>query len=128
MSFKDPAFQATAQIAVGVTAIAGLFEDAMARLLQMPKHDGRYSQAEVKGIVDTAEHLGASLKEAMDIIFMAGNREERYLEEIAGYENRVNVLKQLLADQEVRCAQLEAELAEAAGGNSSVRISIPKSA
>lgn len=123
---KEPAMAAAGQLAIGVTAVAGLFQDAMERLLEFPQHDGRYSQAEVQGIVDTAEHLKDTLKEALDLLFMAANREESLLVEKAGYEHRINTLKQLLAMEEAKVAQLEAELDETAGGNSAVRISIPK--
>lgn len=126
MSFKDPAFQATMQIGAGVVAFAGALEAATAKLLDFPKHDGRYSEAEVRGIVDTAEHLKDHLKEALDMLFMAANREESLLVEKAGYEHRIETLKQLLAIEEAKVADLEAELDETAGGNSSVRISIPK--
>lgn len=123
---KEPAMAAAGQLAIGVTAVAGLFQDAMERLLEFPKHDGRYSQAEVQGIVDTAEHLKDALKEALDMLVMAANREERLLTENAVYEHRIETLKQLLAIEEAKVADLEAELDETAGGNSSVRISIPK--
>ncbi len=123
---KEPAMAAAGQLAVGVTAVAGMFQDAMERLLEFPKHDGRYSQAEVQGIVDTAEHLKDALKEAMDLLVMAANREESLLTGNAMYEHRIDILRQLLAAEEAKVAQLEAELDETAGGNSSVRISIPK--
>jgi len=123
---KEPAMAAAGQLAIGVVAAAGILEEAMAKLGEMPKHDGRYYQKDVQSIVDTAHGLGESMKEMMDLFLMAHNREERHLEEIAGLEHRVSTLKALLASEEAKVAHLEAELNETAGGDSSVRISIPK--
>ncbi|MEI3807641.1 hypothetical protein V6R85_24265 [Agrobacterium sp. CCNWLW32] len=123
---KEPAMAAAGQIAVGVVGVAALFEDAMAKLLEFPQHDGRYSEREVRQMVDTAHHLGEALKEMMDQFLMAHNREERHLEQIAGMEHRIETLKALLAAEEAKVAHLEEELEEAQGGGSAVRISIPK--
>jgi hypothetical protein len=123
---KEPAMAAAGQLAIGVVAAAGILEDALAKLGEMPKHDGRYSQKEVQGIVDTAHGLGESMKEMMDLFLMAHNREERHLEDIAGLEHRVSTLKALLASEEAKVAQLESVLNDAEGGGSAVRISVKK--
>lgn len=126
MSMKDPAFSTALQLGGIVVAMSSAMDVAAAKLMEMPKHDGRYSQREVQNIVDTAHHLGETLKEMMDHFLMATNREEKHLEQIAGMEHRIETLKALLAKEEAKVAQLEAALDEAEGGNSAVRISIPK--
>ncbi len=127
---KDPAMAAVGQIALGMTMVAGMFEDAMAELFRIPQHDNKFTVAEVQRIVDNANEMNARhqarIKEALDIIYMAANVEERLLVEKAGYEHRIDTLKALLAAEEAKVAQLEAELDEAEGGSSTVRISIQK--
>lgn len=126
---KEPAMAAAGQIALGLVGVASLFEDAMAELFRIPQHDNRYTVADVQRIVDNANEMNARqqarLKEALDIIYMASNVEERLLTEKAGYEHRIETLKALLAAEEAKVAQLEADLEDAEGG-SAVRISIPK--
>ncbi|SMD16398.1 hypothetical protein SAMN05880593_12978 [Rhizobium sp. RU36D] len=126
MSMKDPAFSTALQLAALSVGVASIFQGAMDKLMEMPQHDGRYSQREVQGIVDTAHHLGEALKEMMSEALMAHNREESHLVQIAGLEHRIDTLKALLANEEAKVAQLEAALDDAEGGSSAVRISIPK--
>ncbi|PTV70173.1 hypothetical protein [Agrobacterium pusense] len=126
MSMKDPAFSTALQLGAPSMGVASVFQGAMDKLMEMPKHDGRYSQREVQGIVDTADALGEALKEMMEEFLMAHNREESHLVQIAGLEHRVETLKALLAAEEAKVAQLEADLDDAEGGSSAVRISIPK--
>ena len=124
---REPAMAAAGQIALGVSLVGGMFQDALEDLLTLPQIGENVSLAVVQGIVDNANQINDRqtdrLKEALDIITkvaeVAQDQAENYEAEILGYENQVRLLRQ-------RVAQLEADLEEAAGGNSSVRLSIPK--
>lgn len=126
MSMKDPAFSTALQLGALTVGVASVFQGAMDKLMEIPQHDGRYSQHEVQAIVDTAHHLGEAMKTMMDEFLMASNREESHLTQIAGLEHRVETLKALLGNEEAKVAQLETYLDDAEGGSSAVRISIPK--